>query len=278
VEEIASNAFDPTIVKMIEDNIAAFYMRMGRTPGAELHTEPDLTWIATSIPSAAFNGVLQTRLPSDASGDEIGSRIDELVATFADRTSPMVWWVTPSTTPANLETYLLARGFSALGPRPGMAIDLDTLSQPTPQISGIEITTVADVSTYETWGRIFAASYGHQLEVAQRYFDSTSPLIESEGASMRHYLAWHGGSPVAISTLFVSDGVAGLYHVGALPEARGQGIGTAIVLAPLLEARARGLRHAVLYSSLMGVNIYRRLGFKVYCQLHRYTHPAPQTA
>lgn len=278
MDEIVPDVSDPAIVKMIEANIAAFYMRLGRSPGAELHIEPDLTWFATGIPSAGFNGVLQTRLARDAVGDEIGSRIDGMVATFADRASPMVWWVTPSTAPADLATYLIGRGFSPLGPRPGMAVDLDVLPQQIPHVSGVEITTVTDVSTYEVWVRVFAASYGHPPEVAQRYFDLTSPRIEEEETNVRRYLAWQDGSPIAISTLFVSDDVAGLYQVGTLPEARGRGVGTAIVLAPLLEARSRGLRHVVLYASLMGVTIYRRLGFKVYCRLDRYTRPAPQSS
>ncbi len=59
----------------------------------------------------------------------------------------------------------------------------------------------------------------------------------------------------------------GIYYVATLPAARGRGIGRAVTLAPLLEARARGYRVAVQHSTEMGVFVYQRLGFTRYCDL-----------
>jgi hypothetical protein len=50
--------------------------------------------------------------------------------------------------------------------------------------------------------------------------------------------------------------------VGTLPAARRQGIGKAITLQPLLDARARGYRYAILFSSQMGYRVYQQLGFR----------------
>jgi GNAT superfamily N-acetyltransferase len=62
--------------------------------------------------------------------------------------------------------------------------------------------------------------------------------------------------------LFNGGGVASVYAVGAVPAARGKGIGAAITLRPLLEAREMGYRHAVLFSTEMGYRVYQRIGFR----------------
>src|SRR5262245_52822545 len=69
--------------------------------------------------------------------------------------------------------------------------------------------------------------------------------LESD-TPLRHYLARLNGQPVAISSLFVSHQVAGLYCVAVLSEVRRQGIGIAITLAPLQNAQALGCQMAVL--------------------------------
>jgi len=68
----------------------------------------------------------------------------------------------------------------------------------------------------------------------------------------------------------MAAGVAGIYNVGTVPEARGKGIGAAITLAPLLEARSRGYKIAILHASELGYSVYRRLGFQDYCQMNIY--------
>ena len=87
---------------------------------------------------------------------------------------------------------------------------------------------------------------------------------------MQCYLAILNGQPVATSQFLLSAGVAGIYNVTCLPEARGQGIGAAITLAPLLEARLRGYRISILQASHLGYPVYRRLGFHDYGKLNIY--------
>ena len=87
----------------------------------------------------------------------------------------------------------------------------------------------------------------------------------------RLYVGYLNGRPVATNILFNGAGVASVYGVGTLPEARGKGIGAAITLKPLLDARAQGYRYGVLFATEMGVPVYRRLGFReVGCTIGRY--------
>lgn len=79
---------------------------------------------------------------------------------------------------------------------------------------------------------------------------------------MRFYLAVHNGVPVATSQLLLAEGVAGIDRVATVPEVRKQGIGYAITLYPLLEAREMGYRVGTTQATEAGERVYRRMGFR----------------
>ncbi len=50
-----------------------------------------------------------------------------------------------------------------------------------------------------------------------------------------------------------------------------KGIGAAMTLTPLLEARSLGYEIGVLGASQMGYPVYKRIGFQKYCLIEMYT-------
>ncbi len=270
------------LVRAVEDNVVAFYSHFGRMPGARLEESPELTWVMTGVPAPHFNAILRTRFVPSLPDEERDACIAATIDRFRQRGLPMLWWVMPSTVPAHLGSALAAHGLTPGGTRPGMAVDLAALpaaaSESGTAAPGLRIETVADLPAYERWVAVFAACYGYTPEIAARYLALTSKAELDSGDTLppvRHYLGWLNGNPVAIATLLLDAGVAGLYHVGTVPHARRRGIGTAIALAPLLDARRLGSRVGVLFSSPMGLNIYRQMGFQTVCQLDRYVLAPP---
>ncbi len=235
------------LVGAIEANMAEFWKCFGRLPGAELHDEPDLMWFATGVPDGSLNGVIHSQF-SDEDADR---RIEETVGYFQRRRLPMQWWVGPSSRPADLGKRLETRGMSARPwSPPGMAVDLDLLeSRPAP--AGLSVHRVTDEATVKSW----LAASGAQTEAL------ATAGIEPEGP-MRHYVGLLDGEPVGASSLMLAAGVASLQLVATVPEARRRGVGTAMSLAPMVDARELGYRIGILASSPLGFGVYRRIGFR----------------
>ncbi len=59
-------------------------------------------------------------------------------------------------------------------------------------------------------------------------------------------------------------------YVATLPAARGRGVGAAMTIAPLYEARQMGYHGGILQSSQMGYPLYRRLGFQHLCAMEHF--------
>ena len=65
-------------------------------------------------------------------------------------------------------------------------------------------------------------------------------------------------------------GIAGVFCVATIEAARRRGIGAAVTLAPLLDARAAGYQIGVLQASEMGYPVYQRIGFTEQFRYHDY--------
>lgn len=237
-------------------------------PGVERYDEPGMTRFVTDIPFAPFNQVILTRLARA----EIDERIDETLALCEERGVPLLWSVTSSTQPADLGTFLEAHGLTDTGTMTGMAMDLGQLPQEADTPAGFVVEQVGDRDGLEAWRQAYGNSF-EMPEFASAAFRDLYAEIGFRGdAPFRHYVGRLDGEPVASATLFLGTGGADIWHVGTLPSARRRGIGAAMTLAPLLDARSIGYQTGTVYSSAsaMGLKIYQRIGFEEYCSVTQY--------
>jgi ribosomal protein S18 acetylase RimI-like enzyme len=265
MSEILEDFSTPALVAAIEANYWEFWAFFGRSPQVELHDDPEMIWLVSGIPHPGFNGIFRTQLAPGS----IDAKIGATLTYFKSRRLPMLWWTGPSTRPANLGRHLEARGLTPTA-EPGMAVDLLALNEDVPQPSDLEIEHVRDVEMLKKFGHAADIGFGMPDSVGKAILDIEASLGFEHHLPRHHYVGLLEGEPVATSTLFLGAGVAGIYSVATAPDVRRRGIGSAMTLAPLREARATGYRVGVLRSSQMGLSVYRRLGFKEYCKVNYY--------
>jgi ribosomal protein S18 acetylase RimI-like enzyme len=266
--EILSDLSTLSLTSAVKANLYAFFGKIGVSSAAVVqHHSHGFRW-HTQISHPWFNGMLSMRFPA-GKADQI---IHETVNFFqANHVSSFTWWPALQLETDAWKQHLLAHGFQYDKDTPGMAIDLAAL--PHPEQPPLTIQPVADVHTFRLWIDTFVRGYGIPSEMGLGILD----LFGSLGVSLplRHYIGYLHDRPVAASTLFLAAGVAGIYNVATVPEARGKGFGSAMTLAPLYEARAIGYRAGVLQSSEMGYSVYQRLGFQKLCQMDHFSWQAP---
>ena len=109
-----------------------------------------------------------------------------------------------------------------------------------------------------------------------RLFDLPADLLNESVATRFHLrVARLDGAPVAASLAFDCDGDCGVYNVGTVEHARRRGLGSAVTLLALHEARDRGCTTASLQATAMAERLYAALGFR---DLGRYLEYVPGTA
>jgi len=231
-------------------------------PRAEYRPTPQYWLFKSGLNIAMLNRVMHTSLTSG----EVDQAIHEIKQYFDNEHLPFTWQVDPWDKPRDLAERLEEAGFRR-DETPGMAVKIDELVEPV-QPPGFRCESVESPETLETYTWLMVKAYG----MPEFAWDWLTEGFKYLGVvdDFCHYIGYLGDTPVSTSSILYSDGVAGLYNVATLQEARGKGAGGMISYVPFMDARERGYRFGILHSTRMGYKVYKRLGFEEICKLVRY--------
>lgn len=259
-------AAEGAVKKAIKANWQNYHYCLGRSPSVELSIGRYLTWLITDIPDHFMNLVVCTQLPAD----ETDALIENALAHFRALNIRKLSWLAEEGVPADeIKKSLLSQGLTFRESfATEMAADLTSLPEDLPSPAGLKIVRVEDAGILRQWIHVASIGFGVAEEYEKAWYEMFVEAVFDQ--PFWSYLALLDERPVGTSQLFLSAGVAGIYNVTSVPEARGQGIGTAITLAPLLDARAIGYKIGILQASSLGYRVYRRLGFQDFGKLSVY--------
>jgi ribosomal protein S18 acetylase RimI-like enzyme len=158
-------------------------------------------------------------------------------------------------------------GMSPFGEPPGMVLERrldDALPGP-----GVELRRVESAADAAAFGRVMGeayATYGMPVECGP---DAVGKLDVLRAPHVATFLASVEGKPAAGAMVILTHGVAGIYWVGTLPDARGRGLAELCTRAAGNAGFDMGARIVTLQASIMGEPIYRRMG---YVEVTRYPY------
>jgi len=265
---ILKNPNQPEIEHAIEFNLYEFFRSMVNIEfeDAQYEETENFSRFFTGIPFYFFNGVIDNHISSE----NAMKKIKENITFFEKRQVPFLWVLGPSSTPKNMGELLIKNGF-IIDKLQGMAYNIKILNTESELLNKVEIIKVESLDNLKVWNDIILTGFEFPKEVrSDFFFEAFSFILLNNRASVCAFLAYYDGNPVASSLVLYKAGVAGIHMVTTLEEARGKGIGTAITLASLREAKKLGYETAILHSSEMGLNIYKQMGFKEYCKIELF--------
>jgi GNAT superfamily N-acetyltransferase len=262
---------DAKLVAAIEENGAEFLLALGRAGGGEERADRSIHWTIGGSPLDYHNAVVRT----DLAEDEADAAIEACIARLRAHNVPGSWHLGPATRPADLRERLLAHGFVDGGGEAGMAADLLALNEDIVPPTGLSVARVSSNEDLGEWTRTLATGFGEGPHEAEWVGAMYHRIGLADATPWRHYLGQLDGRAVATASLFLAAGVAGIYFVFTVPDVRRRGIGAAITLAALRDARGLGCRVGVLGASRMGEPVYRRLGFVTCCSIGIYEWRPP---
>jgi GNAT superfamily N-acetyltransferase len=282
---IRSDLSPEALVAAILDDFRVSATRRRALPGEQVLDRPAILAGRCDVSSPDVNHVVRARF-GGADEPDVDAAIDSAIGFFAGR--PFLWWIGPDDEPADLADRLAARGLDFLDVVPGMAMDLAELADeheasPPAELSIAPVLDRADLDAFhgvvthgfpEDWtdeSAVRAVMAGTATTAAETAYR------EPFGVPTR-WLGRVDGRPVTTTRLHLGAGVAGVYTVVTVADARGRGYGTAITRRALLAARDAGLRISTLQASDAGRRIYERIGFTSYCEFRLHeSHPTRET-
>jgi hypothetical protein len=233
---------------------------------AEILELPGLSIASLGVAFQMFNAAF---LSTAVSGpDELTDRLVAARRFFAATGQQWSFWICEDwldrTARRSADRVLRSHGLRLASEVPGMiAEEIEPLRRAPVRM---EFRRVACPRTLADFAGIGTVCFNVPAPWYREVFDASLPE--------RRFVAWVGyldGCPVATAASVTAEGIIGLYNVATTPGRRGRGLAEATTRHTIIQARQEAPgAPVVLQSSLMGMDLYARLGFRAVTRFRVY--------
>lgn len=257
MDKILKSFSAEAIIPYIDYNRDDLTVLAAKKSGKKIFIGEDVNWVKNN-PYSWLDAIFHAEFKPE----NTEKRIKEIIELIKLGAAPTRWTVGPTSSPDDLPDILAACGFEKTQRRSAMAINLTNLQKNYKMHSNLEIKAVNNLKLLKVWFDVVTKAMFH------RDMNINTFLSILNEPNVKYYLAYFNGKPAGTSILFLSSGVAGMYCVSTLPGYRNKGIGKAVTMAGLMEAKKTGYSVGLLHASEMGEIIYKKMGFIEVCKFN----------
>ena len=254
------------LIKSLDLNMIESGVFWGKSTGSNVVELDPIVCISTEVPIPELNWVFSTR----PSRERIKPLVKETISYYEAVKKPFVWWVLENNLTEELKQLFeennmhvklasSAMGFNLENDIGDIAIDDDLI--------------IKRVSTKKELDDFGEASYkGFEIDTKYEYlFKNFVQKMRYDSPKQELFVGYYKNRPQCTGLLFIEGGVAGLYWISTAPDCRKKGYGFSLTTYMLKHIKKRGLKTAVLESSEMGINLYRKIGFEELNKVYLYS-------
>ena len=240
---------DRDLIEAADRNFIGSYEKLvEHIPGSEAREFGGIFAFATGLPIGMFNGCI---VAAPATTEDLSAALDWI----AERDVPYRLWIHEELTDP-LASRARQRGMEQDAWLVPQMVLRPSPEQPTPA-AGVRVRSVSDGPSVAEFRRVVIED-GMSEDVARRLFSDSFAADPDVGLVIAYLDDRAVGTSLAIRT----GGVAGVYAVGTLRDARRRGVGSAATWAAVATGRALGCDRIVLQASEMGFPVYEEMGFR----------------
>lgn len=212
------------------------------------------------MPDALLNSVLSVEYNSDNDNDLLKT----INLSYLDKNLSYCFWVFPDQNEKLLTNQLTLNGLHFDDIAEGMAIkNLSLINYEFNIPNNVCIKLVKTIEEFDDWIKPLTISFNLTEKGSSTYKNIFKELATNSNY-IQHYVAYQSNNPVASCSIFLDQETkaASVYNCGTIPEARKQGISTALTKHGLFNAHKEGYQRAFLQASPYSKNLFENIGFE----------------
>ena len=254
-------------IDQIDKNFLLHATRVPETTnGMKVMHRKSLSYVDSGLSCDTFNIIHIHKGTGDHHSD-----IKEALEYFGDRQLDYCLWINKQNLTAGIKAHFQDFSLREQNMEVGMSLDLGAY-QPITSERHEKIIAVSNQEQLEDYASVIAANWSPPDKNVNLYYERTLNhyLDSSNGIILLTY--YEDGIPKSTVEMFPTDeATIGLYGLATLEDARGQGIGSAMMTKALNIAKDLKYETAVLQATEDGLGIYKKFGFVPYTKYYEFS-------